>query len=321
MNQNYSNYLLFEKAQVPLDNVAGALPHYTRFVSAYNTSDRIGTVFKQVPANERHWLLLPEYGHWATPPAAGETAFSCTTTMEDEAIKEYLQHHPLTPGTTLCVDITGFLRPHIMYLLRQLYESNWSSVDLLYAEPIRYVKGSHTPFSGDVSGVRQVRGYEGVHTTDTDDEYLVVGCSYDVKLMSAVANSRLRARKIQMFPFPALRPHMYQENRVRTQECQNAFGAVGEILYAPAHDPFATAHVLSNFVLRRGDRIKNLYLSPLATKPQVIGFALYYLMECLDKAVSITFPFSSAYNQETSEGISELWRYRIDLDLIRSLNH
>jgi hypothetical protein len=178
-----------------------------------------------------------------------------------------------------------------------------------------------TAFSGDVSLVRQVRGYEGAHTTDTDDEYLVVGCSYDAKLMSAVANSRLRARKVQMFPFPALRPHMYQENRVRTQECQNSFGAVSDILYAPGHDPFATAHVLSNYVIERCSRIKNLYLSPLATKPQVVGFALYYLMECIGQPVSITFPFSSAYNQETSEGISELWRYRIDLDLIRSLNH
>src|SRR5580658_4376694 len=42
------------------------------------------------------------------------------------------------------------------------------------------------------------------------------------------------------------------------------------------------------------------YLSPLATKPQVLGFALYYLTECRNTAASLIFPFCQAYDQETS---------------------
>jgi hypothetical protein len=91
---------------------------------------------------------------------------------------------------------------------------------MLYSEPTKYQRGSYTKFSGDVSEVRQIRGFEGTHSADPDGEFLIVGCGYDSDLMSIVANNRVRAKKLQMFSFPSLRPHMYQENRLRTQECQ-----------------------------------------------------------------------------------------------------
>ena len=112
---------------------------------------------------------------------------------------------------------------------------------------------------------------------------------------------------------------MYQENRLRTQECQEAFGAVVKTCFAPGYDPFCTAHVLSDFYKEYRQSVKNLYLCPLATKAQVIGFGLFYLAECINEPVSILFPFSARYNKETSNGLSEVWRYRIDLALLRSL--
>jgi hypothetical protein len=182
-----------------------------------------------------------------------------------------------------------------------------------------YVKGPKTEFSGAVAEVRQVRGFEGIHSVDPEGEFLIVGCGYDANSMSIIANSRLRAKKIQMFPFPALRPHMYQENRLRTEECQTSFGAIADACFAPGHDPFATAHVLSEVVSKFESKIKNLYLSPLATKAQVLGFAVFYLVESHRLPVSIIFPFSERYNRETSVGVSEIWRYSLDFDLIRSL--
>jgi hypothetical protein len=219
----------------------------------------------------------------------------------------------------VCIDATGFIRPHILYLLRHLFEIGWKSVDVIYSEPLKYQRGSNTRFSGDVSEVRQIRGFEGSHTADPDGEFLVVGCGYDSDLMRIVANSRVRAKKLQMFPFPSLRPHMYQENRLRTQECQEAFGAVLKTIFAPGYDPFITAQVLSQTVQELQSSIKNLYLCPLATKAQVLGFGLFFLMECMDKPVSIVFPFSEHYNRETSTGLSEVWKYKIDFSLLKSL--
>lgn len=318
MNSAFSSYLLFQKDSIDLGNIGSNLGTYDRFISAYNESDRVRNVFREVSAGKKHWLLFPEYGAWDTPPNAGDESFACADTTEDEVISDYLAVHPIDGSENVCIDITGFIRPHIMYLLRHLFHVGKRGVDLIYSEPVAYRNGASTAFSGDVSAIRLVRGFEGSHSTDTDGEYLVIGCSYDSKLMAAVAGSRLRARKVQLFPFPALRPHMYQENRIRTQECETSFNPVADTLFAPAHDPFATAHVLSDFRRRWKNEIKNLYLSPLATKPQVVGFTLFYLLECIGQPVSVTFPFSEGYNRDTSSGVSELWRYRLDFDLVRA---
>ena len=88
--------------------------------------------------------------------------------------------------------------------------------------------------------------------------------------------------------------------------------------FAPANDPFITAATLSEIVrLReRHGPITNLYLSPLATKPQALGFALYYLAECVGKNASILFPISTRYERETSTGLSRVWKYTVQYPLL-----
>ena len=85
-------------------------------------------------------------------------------------------------------------------------------------------------------------------------------------------------------------------------------------LFAPANDPFVTAAVLHETVTehrRRG--AKNIYLCPLASRPQALGFALYYLYEARDEPVSIIYPFATRYARETTTGISRIWKYHIEL--------
>jgi hypothetical protein len=320
MNSTFSNYLLFEKQNIPVLRLAEMLCGYDRLVSVFNESERVKTVFSELGATHKHWLVCPEYGILSDQLPTNGIVTTCSAGSEDEAIQEFLRIHPIVPGEKLCIDTTGFIRPHLLYLLRHLFEHGCESVDMLYSEPMNYQKGSATKFSGEVTEVRQVRGFEGTHSTETDGEFLIVGCGYDSDLMTIVANSRVRAKKVQMFPFPSLRPHMYQENRLRTQECQVAFGSVVKTCFAPGYDPFTTAHVLSQFFRQTRPNIKNLYLTPLATKAQVIGFGLFYLMECLNEPVSILFPFSGLYNRETSTGLSEVWKYHIDFSLVRTLS-
>lgn len=320
-NLIYSKYLLFEKERITPNEIARTLGGYDRFISAFNSSERVCEVFRLITAAKKHWIISPEYGirHEQMPVDGKVHTFS--SCEEDEIVRDYFENHPICSGERICIDSTGFIRPHLLFLIRYLYSINCPKIDVIYSEPSAYKKGTGTKFSSQITEVRPVRGFEGCHmrSLDSDGEYLIVGCGYDTDLMHAIANTHKHASKVQMFPFPPLRPHMYQENRLKTQQCQDAFGRVVEQCFAPGYDPFATAQALDRFVTMNAKSIKNLYLTPLATKPQVIGFAWYYLMSCLNKATSIVFPFSDGYNQETSTGLSEVWRYSLDFDLLRSL--
>ena len=88
--------------------------------------------------------------------------------------------------------------------------------------------------------------------------------------------------------------------------------------FAPANDPFVTAAVLQEIVkgLVTRNRLTNLYLSPLATKPQVLGFGLFYLTEWRNAPASLIFPFCQTYERETSAGIARIWKYTVDLPAI-----
>ncbi len=322
MDLTFSEYLLFEKECIDPSNIPTTLVGYDRFISAYNSSERVLETFKRMSAKTAHWLIFPEYQIEDIDLPTVGYCHVISSNEENEAILDYFKSFPLQIGERLCIDSTGFIRPHLLFILRYLYAIGWSTVDVIYSEPERYKKGIRTEFSSQISEVRPVRGFEGSHTVplDSDGEYLIVGCGYDTELMHAISNTHKQAIKVQMFPFPPLRPHMYQENRLRTENCQSAFGRVIEQCYAPGYDPFATAHALDCFVNDNRYSIKNLYLSPLATKPQVLGFAWFYLARCIDRPVSIVFPFSKGYNRETSVGLSEIWRYVMDFDLLRSMS-
>src|SRR3546814_11297247 len=98
----------------------------------------------------------------------------------------------------------------------------------------------------------------------------------------------MHARKLLMFGLPSLQPDMYQESRLRIARASEAVGeaADADLIFAPANNPFVTAQELSFAVeaeLRSGRGVSNLYLSPLGTKQQVSGFALFYLRDCEGK--------------------------------------
>lgn len=54
-------------------------------------------------------------------------------------------------------------------------------------------------------------------------------------------------------------------------------------------------------------------LCPLATKAQLLGFALYYLTECRNMPVSVLFPFCASYDRETTKGLTRIWKYTVEL--------
>ncbi len=311
---NFSNYLLSKTQRF---DATSKFPEkaYDVFISVYNTSERVTAAFNQVNARRKIWIVLPEYG------VAGEgldgEIFVGGGFSEDEVIGEILKQLNLTPSLRVCIDSTGFLRPHLLYSLAWLNYHSIRKYFILYTNPISYKKGSETIFSegGSAKEVRQIYGYEGIHSSDTNKEFLIVGCGYDANRVIEVNKDKARSRKVKMFSFPPLRPHMYQESRIRIQACDDSFGDPFGTIFSPAEDPFATADALSRFYNSYKNKISNLYLSPLSTKAQVVGFGIFYLNECQGKAVSIIYPFVNAYNPDTSDGVSNFWEYHVNLDL------
>lgn len=112
---------------------------------------------------------------------------------------------------------------------------------------------------------------------------------------------------------------MYQQNVLQTYLAANSLGGIdNNRFFAPANDPFATATVLSEIISRyeRKGPVTNLYLSPLSTKAQALGFALYHMAECGSKNASIIFPFSAKYAGHTSDNLARAWKYHLEFPIL-----
>jgi hypothetical protein len=294
------------------------------FVSAFNSSERVIHVFNKASADEKCWIIHREYQYDKTEWPDGGKIFSSESMNEADFFYEFFNELGETDLSSkrVCIDITGFMRPHLMFLIKQLSLMKVSKIDIIYTEPVRYAKREETQFSeGNIREVRQVAGFEGHANRDTSNDLLIIGAGYDHKLIAEIAEHKDKADKIQIYGLPSLRADMYQENVVRAYRAADAVGEAYQSrrrrFFAPANDPFVTATVLSEIVERRSleQPITNLYLSPLATKPQALGFTLFYIGECSGKSASIVFPFSSGYSKETSRGVSRIWQYRLEFPL------
>lgn len=317
------DYTIFYKdAYEPEPNWARSL-QWDVFVSAYNPTERVRRVFSDVNATAKHWWVHSEYGlGTAEYPAHSHVYAPVGMAREDDFVRGWcdIQGSDLTTAS-LCVDISGFMRPHLIFFLCLLQSRGVRVFDALYSEPVQYAHREFTEFAhGDVTvtDVRPVAGCEGFHqpTIGGNDDLLVIGAGYEHHLMSCVANAKSNSRKLQMLGFPPLQPDFYQENVLNAHRAAEAVSAMNQHhpLFAPACDPFVTASVLHGAVeeqRRRG--ISNVYLCPLASRPQALGFALYYLYEGRGLPVSVIYPFASRYARDAATGLAKIWKYRIEL--------
>ena len=315
------DYTIFYKTKYRPDEDWQNETHWDLLISAYNDSERVREIFERANSDEKHWLILHDYAYGEEEYPTSGKVFAPRDTHEAGFIQEYVEESGVEfNNKKLCIDITGFMRPHLMFLIKYLWMNDVRNFDVLYTDPTRYTKKDETKFTDEViSEVRQIAGYEGNHIPDTSRDVLIIGAGYDHQLIAHVAESKDKSRKIQMFGLPSLQADMYQENVLRASRAAESvgFNAGDESnnFFAPANDPFVTASVLQEIVATLNNRepLTNLYLSPLATKPQVLGFALYYLTEQQNNAASIIFPFAGKYTRETSTGISKIWKYGVEL--------
>lgn len=313
------DYTIYYKRELSTTLPWSTENNWDLFISAYNSSERVNTVFKKVPAKQKQWVILPEYKYYTNEYPDGKV-FSSSADHEVDFILDYFEELSLgIENQNICIDITGFIKPYAMVLFRHLMKIGLKKVDVIYSEPSYYTKREETEFYGNVTEIRQVAGFEGVHMHDVSNDLLIIGAGYGNELIAQVAQNKDQAKKMQMFGFPSLQADMYQENILRFELASEAVGMRAwkdpRHLFAPANDPFVTATVLSQTVARERSRygISNLYLCPLATEAQTLGFILYYLQECINQSVSMIYPFCDSYPKCTSKGISRIWKYTVEL--------
>ena len=169
------------------------------FVSAYNDSERVRRVFDMVEAGEKHWLVHGEYGYDEDALGIGD-AFWSAAQHEADFVLEFWESRlgdEDLGGRTLCIDSTGFMRPHLMFFVALLCKRGVERVDVLYAEPDYYERKERTVFSkAGVEEVRQVAGFEGSSAGCHGRDVVVIGAGYEKHLVEEVAEDKEDARKI-----------------------------------------------------------------------------------------------------------------------------
>ena len=298
---------------------------YDVFISAYNRSERVKTVWESVNARKRIWINHAEY---AIPAAELPDCDLVVETQEGEGEIElwlrFLNSSEMTGLPTdarIAVDITGLLRPHVVTMPLAFALNGFNHLIALYSDPSAYVSGIGTKFSlGPVLNVAPVNGFEGQHSTSfSQKDLLIIGAGYDDQLISAVAEAKRAAEHVVLVGLPSLQPHMYQESLLKLHMASESINNYSrrEHLFAPANDPFVTAGVLSEYLEARPDRSQlNIYLSPTGPKTQVLGFSWYFLCEALGSPASLIFPYSAGYSQETSTGISRVRAFDLELGCV-----
>jgi len=320
------DYNIFYKQGPCKPEQINGLGEWDIFISAYNNSERVSIVFDKVISTDKYWMIHPEYcfSEQDIPSNGTKVFYSNDIVTESEFIRRSFNQFwgseknaiEVLKEKKICIDSTGFLIPHLVYMMLYLYKKmKVSEFDIIYSEPRTYSKAEETEFStGAIENVRFVEGFSSTIETKIDKDLLLVGIGFDQELLSEIIEEKNHATVVQIVGFPSLQPDMYQQSRLKT------FGieGIGEPRFAPANDPFTTACVISEIVESIENRkgITNLYLSPLGTKPQALGFAIYFLGDIENKrSGGILYPIRNCYSIGTTEGFTRTWSYHIEFPL------
>jgi hypothetical protein len=312
------DYSIYYQQELQPDEI-GTIASHDVFVSAFNSSERVREVYQRISADRKIWLVHPEYQYdFGELPKNQETVVPKANSETEQVYALLTSLGPLD-GKTLCIDITGFMRHVLISLMAGLARSGVTQVTVLYSEPESYAKQEATQFSTRTSG--QVRTIFGMRLTRNEQapDALILGVGFDDKLISEVINHKEHLLVYPVLSFPSLSPDMFQQSAIRA--ARSAAPALDEAwitnrYFAPANNPFATATVVSEIV-RRLDLAgipPNIYLSPLSTKVQALGFVLYWILEGRHRGgVSPLLPECDTYARETSVGLKRLWKYDVEL--------
>ena len=317
---NRADYFAFKRIEYSPSDLSQAGP-WDYFLSAFDGTERVLIPFQQVRADHKQWLLHEEYGFLPEEWPSG--AIEISSSFDPPSMREFVKENSCKlRGRKICVDSTGFIRPHLLVLLHALRDIGVRSFDVLYSDPKRYTADEHTTFTGPVAKVDQIPGYQGIHRPSASNDILIIGAGYDYEQILSACDAKRTSKKYVLTGLPSLKPHMYQESVLQIDHAREWLGSLPQqqLLYAAANNLFTAAQTLQDVVENEKQYASavnkwepNIYLCPVGPKPHVLGFAVYYLRELQDTSVSIIYPFAEGYQRLTTDGFMRTWQFQIEL--------
>ncbi len=141
-------------------------------------------------------------------------------------------------------------------------------------------------------------------------------------MIRSITGHKKFSKKKVLIGFPSLQPIMYQENILNLQKAYDDLNIThtSKLLYAKANDPFETAKIIKNYILKylaKTSEMKTIYFAPLGTKPQALGMVLFTILEeefFKEKGIllKIIYPYSKSYSSSAGKQLFQVNRYTIE---------
>lgn len=287
---------------------------YDVFISAYDGCDRTKETYKKLKATSKYWLVIPQYNQ-----SLEERPSNClysSNTDESDYILEVIEKVDIKEDMKICIDSTGFIIPHILYLVQYLKRKGIASFDVLYSEPRQYEKGEATEFTKRVGHTRPVIGYSTIAKDVEGEDTLIIFVGFNDEMVSNVAREKSKAKHKYLFTgFPSLQADMYQQNLIQLNKSLETIGQK-HVHYckAPAYDPFVAARKLQEIIDKRQKKpepVNYIHIAPLSTKPMALAAALVYFNNT-DSPIDIIYPPAEEYKSLHSLGIKRTWKYTME---------
>ncbi len=331
-------YELMKSTELYEDNISDIkCIEYDIFISAFNNEQMVKDVYSEVIAKEKYWLVLSEYKLSNENISRLKSSFyfnePYSSSLEINCIVNMFKHFAIADinKKNICIDITGFVKPYLVFLIDYLDQEGIENITLIYSEPKEYEKKANTSFSKNILDVRRIRNFNEFYTQERKNDLTIINVGYDYKLVDKVIGDKKPNNKRILIGFPSLQASMYQENIINLKLSRNLDEGLkeNEFIYAAANNPYLTAKSISESVSSYLDNInyeyvENITLIPLATKAQTLGMILFYIFEKdkYDKKninINFTYPFTEEYSSSAGKGIAKINIYNIELNLYNEI--
>lgn len=291
--------------------------HYDILLSGYDGCERTTHIFELINAKVKYWLIFPQYNCKELP----NNGINLISDKMDESgyildIFSQIDNNHLDKSK-ICIDCTGILIPHLMFLLMHLQSKNIRKFDVVYTAPSYYQKEENTIFSEIISAPRSIAGYE-MNCKVNEPEYLIMFAGFNNDLIKSVALSKENSEeKHIIIGFPPLEADMYQQNLLQLHKSKEIIGEKGITYYKiSSFDPFVAAERLEKIVkqieeMHRGN-IGAINISPLATKISAVATALVFMYNTTS-SLRVIYPPMQRYYIKQAVGIGNTRVFSVEL--------
>ncbi len=205
----------------------------------------------------------------------------------------------------ISVDITTFTKQYLLVLLKYLEKQHPRSVRLLYTEPEDYAVKWDRPLSCGLIDIVSVPTYGGRSYTEKEN-LLILILGYEGDRAYGIWERLSPHKTVVIVGRPSYKN--LWEGRVEQFNSKLLAKLPSEsTIYSPTLDPFQVKKDIDTLVERHSTKF-NIAISPLGSKPQVIGC---YLSLAAHAEVQVIYAIPKYHEEEYfSKRTGRMWEYR-----------